>query len=284
MDISIKTIFRVFMNVLCSRSSALEIIYVLHNLKPACRVAIKKNRLKHLTAILDKYNLFYNISEFSVSLIIDKNKGYLSNSSTIEKNINSESIIYIYISKNLDITKKLKKYDLHEDDIAFGKLLGYPSCCSEFFSKNKKLAAKYQMDFTLLCQREFKSYSFLFNFTLFSFDVSLYSYFPCSLDCEATLELATKYFNFLKDNLKDIANEFKTKMSTCVLFSEYDGIFYSNRYTINGGNIIFYKFDCSTKNHIYRDLKSYKPIIVSDLNNIYIGDKKLQKAGIFLFR
>lgn len=110
-----------------------------------------------------------------------------------EKALGSEH--YLYLSKSAGMARDAKKHDysfryhgmsaeeIKRNLLRFGKILGYPECCSEFLADNMDLPAKNFPD-KFVPKNEI---SFYFNNLLNGFsNHSLSFHQPCSYNCRAS--------------------------------------------------------------------------------------------------
>ena len=95
---------------------------------------------------------------------------------------------FVYISKDEQKAWLASYYELMQNDKDLGRELGYPACCVDFFCKrftpdNPNLQLPPTNAFTNITKRHQ--------------DHVIISHFPCSSDCQESIELGKKYLNVL---------------------------------------------------------------------------------------
>lgn len=95
----------------------------------------------------------------------------------------------VYISKDQQISDHAAELDLHGNDQSLSVLLGYPRCCQEAYNPNRYQNWWYHIS----CMTETRLHlaSVMNRMSrLYSSASYLYDYFPCSLNCEFSREIA----------------------------------------------------------------------------------------------
>jgi len=261
----------------------LEIIYVLADLKPCCRVLLNPAKIFELNKFCQNNNLHLELSSFKIKKMLDKGKGGFSNKIKKKSITDEDGLFYAYISKDKNRGEEAKYFEFARNDSYHGKIMGYPECCIQFYKRNKRNAFKKQGDFMLFCSHELKKYPFYNNYALRYFGISLISHFPCSLDCKKSQNIAKKNLYFLKKNLPEIAKLFEKELKSCVIYTENNGVFYFSDYEFDMQNIRFNSLKSTIKNKIYYMLEKYKKFKILSSNKIIINNLILEGDDIRIF-
>ena len=174
---NLKTIF-------LTETKAQEIILLLNDVKEVVRQGFYDSELEKVKEFCQENKLFLVKSKFKVLLDGNdySNKG-------IRVSDDPQGMFFVYLSKSEEKAWLASYYELVGDDLNLGLLLGYPKCCVDFFCQNFKeektnLELKPTNPWTNLSQRDK--------------DCVLLSHFPCSSDCQESVELGKKYFVVLE--------------------------------------------------------------------------------------
>jgi len=238
--------------------SNLEVIYVLKNIKPCCRVIIDDSTKQEFCDFCYHNNLCICFSDYKIVPIYDKNKmGFSNRMERVPTTLKGGKII-AYISKYEKIVEFAKHYEHERDHTSLGKLLGYPECCINFYTGNREQALKNQDDYMMLIPTKDKIYPFYNNYAIRCFGVSLISHFPCSLDCKNSKDIAQKNLNFLRKEFPQTAIFFEKELKSFVICAGENGIFYSSDYKKEGNTIFFNALKSTVKNEIFCKLEKEK--------------------------
>ncbi len=197
-----------------------DILAVMEGIKPMARLSCSPSELPKGLAFLREAGLACETSE----------RVYASS-------------YYIYVSKSEDIARDSKKADNSFRNIRsnrersrsimeFGRLLGYPECCSSFLARNmdrkgsslgEKFAPKRRM-------------SFLANNILNGVTNHYFSFhYPCSYDCRETLNNAGRLYRAMGRELPDMRSEVDMYLRSPFLVFFDLGLDYSNSWDTRKG-------------------------------------------------
>jgi hypothetical protein len=95
----------------------------------------------------------------------------------------------IYISQDRQISELAASLDSKGDDASFSDLLGYPSCCYSAYDPSRYRNWWYWISHATRIKSDLPSTMNRIS-RLYSQASFLYDYFPCSLDCSASMLLA----------------------------------------------------------------------------------------------
>lgn len=171
------------LKVFGSRTKAQEILFLLDDVKEVVRQGFYPNELTEVEKFCAEERLFLVKSKFKVLLADEdeySNKGI---------RVDEGGMYFVYISKSEEKALTASYYELIGDNKKLGLVLGYPKCCVEFFCNN------FDEGKTNL---ELKSVNPWTNLSKRSDDCVLLSHFPCSSECEKSVEIGKKYFAVLE--------------------------------------------------------------------------------------
>ena len=269
-------------NELNSIIKSLDIVYVKEGLKPVSRIII--DNPGRITKILETNNLAFAMSDFKVVKLIDKTRNFSDKAIKVDANDKRPGEYFMYISRNQDQANEAKEFEANDDDYNLGLILGYPSCCSKFFAKNKEEASNKNFDLVPFTFNNSSGHTFPWknNYCLRVFDISLISHFPCSFNCEKTKTIAGQNLELLRILDSDIANYFSSSLKSVVIYSVGVGV-YSLKDAKRIENIISYKTVIpSKKNDFFNLLTNNKFIKLKDKNNFQVNNAVIDDPQTFL--
>ncbi|MBU0628376.1 MAG: hypothetical protein KKC75_04245 [Nanoarchaeota archaeon] len=267
-----------------SNIKALEIFLVLKGAKPAARIMADEDEEDKILGIILEKGLNYSISDFKV-LKVDKEKGYSDKGIKVDPKSNENGDFFVYISKDKDITEKAKILEAENKHKELGILLGYPSCCAEFFEKHFEEESKRNNDFTLAVLKSSDGFSFPFytNIGARHFDLALLSHFPCSFSCAASLEIAKKNLELIKQEDKEFAEVIEGMLKGAIVYTETEGVFLLRNPELEHNRICYQGIISTKNNQMYESLKNAEHIDIISKNRIKLGDLEIKNIGFMLF-
>ena len=169
-----------------SKTKAQEIMLLINNAKKVVRHGFYESELPRVQKFCHEQHLYVVRSKFKVLFADDElysNKGI-----RIKESDPRLGMYLVYISANEEQAWLASYYEMMNNHRDLGKILGYPTCCVDFFcqnfsSKNPNLQGKATNMFTNITQRDK--------------DAVLLSHFPCSSDCQQSMVLGKKYLDTL---------------------------------------------------------------------------------------
>ena len=169
-----------------SKTKAQEAIFLVADVKPIIRQGFYEHELDKVQKFCEENKLHLVKSKFKV-LLADETS-YSNKGIRIKAEDKREGMYFCYISKDQEKAWLASYYELIGNDAELGKLLGYPKCCVEFFTKrfsenNPNLQLEPTNAFTNLTKREH--------------DQVIISHFPCSSNCEESIEIGKLYIESL---------------------------------------------------------------------------------------
>ncbi len=169
-----------------SQIKSLEIFFLLHDIKNVVRQGFYEDEIQKIKLFCNQNKLFITQSKFKV-IIADLHKPISDKGLRVAPNDLQEGMFFYYISKNEKLALLAEYFELIEDHKKLGKILEYPSCCISYFSHNYRgedLTHKPINMFTNLAQRKE--------------DYCLLSHFPCSSNCQKSIQIAKIRFTLLE--------------------------------------------------------------------------------------
>ncbi len=169
-----------------SKTKAQEILLLQHNTKDVVRQGFYDSELPTVQRYCQENNLHIEISKFKVLLADDTN--FSNKGIRIPETDKRPGMYLVYISKDQEKTLLAAYYELMNNHKALGELLGYPDCCTDFFQQH---FSAHNPNPQLAPTNAFT------NITKRDQDYVIISHFPCSSDCEKSIQLAKQYLDTL---------------------------------------------------------------------------------------
>jgi hypothetical protein len=166
-----------------SKTKAQEILLLLDDAKDVVRQGFYENELEAVEKFCRENGIFLVKSNFRVEL-----EGSEYSNRGLRVPADREGMFFVYLSKDELMANMAAYYEFKRDDRNLGLILGYPSCCVDFFcrnfsEKNANPVHKPTNPYTNLTKR--------------NRDCVIISHFPCSSECRKSIELAKKYLNVI---------------------------------------------------------------------------------------
>ena len=198
-----------------TRMKSLEILFVLHGLKPVARQGFYDYEIREVEQFCKKNNLFFVKSEFKV-MLADKDRPFSNKGIILSGNDEREGMYFVYISKDELQAQKAAYYEITQDHYNLGITLGYPACCSKFFHEQFPARSKLDNDYEIpvLENSTGNEFPFVVNIFLRHKDYCLLSHFPCSLECNKSIGLGMKNYGLLHSYDAEISYEFMTNLKS----------------------------------------------------------------------
>lgn len=200
-------------NIFGSLTKALEIVYLLSDIKPVARQGFYEHEIPRIKRFCEANKLFVTLSPYKV-VLMDKEKGYSNKGIKVLLNDEREGMIFAYISKDEEKAVLANCYEMKNNHAQLGYLLGYPKCCVEFFTKQEPVRSKHDNDYVvpMLESSEGKNFPFYNNVLLRDKDITLLNHFPCSFNCKESAELGKKHLAEIRKNNMQLADVFVNKL------------------------------------------------------------------------
>jgi len=269
-----------------STLSFLDCMYVAKGLKRTSIVFMDEKRIHLLQKFCSINNLHFELSDRKFLLPYDPSKGNFSNNTGhVVPSNNPRGYFAVFISKDLLEVQLAKFYYSAGDHIKMGAILGYPKCCSKFFERCIGNTLNHTKDYIPNAITDTNQYNFLNNRALRYFDISLISHFPCSLACPTSQAIAKEKLAFLREEYPKIATFFEKYLKSMVIYTEKQGVFFSNDYSLKSNLVKYREFHGTVENGLFHKLKEASEITILSHNSLRIGKELLEEdICILLFK
>ncbi|MBU0460707.1 MAG: DUF483 domain-containing protein [Nanoarchaeota archaeon] len=184
-----------------SKTKAQEIVLLLNDAKPVVRQGFYPEELPKVERFCKNNYLFIAKSRFKVIMV--DNGSYSNKGLRIPEMDKRPGMYFVYLSKDEEKTWLAAYQEMMHSDRELGILLGYPVCCVDYFCHS---FSKSNVD---PMHKPTNPYT---NLTKRDQDCVLLSHFPCSSDCDHSLQLARKYLNVLADVDRNRARKIMEKL------------------------------------------------------------------------
>jgi hypothetical protein len=192
----------IFENIFGSKIKAQEIIYLLHDLKLVVRQGFYEQELDKVVQFCSEHKLFFVKSSFKIKLM---ETDFVNKAERIP--LDKKGMILIYISKSEQLANLASYYELINNHEMLGLLLGYPSCCTNYFVNN---FSENNPNPEIISKNPY------LDISKRNLDQAIISHFPCSSDCQESVKLAQQYLRILKKVVPERFQELKI----CLKFKE----------------------------------------------------------------
>ena len=199
-------------NIFGSVTKALEIVYLMQNIKPVARQGFYEHELDKVKRFCEANDLALEISPYKVVLV--DNKQYSNKGIKVRLEDERKGMLFVYISKDEEKAVLANCYEVKNNHAQLGNILGYPKCCVKFFAKHEPMRSKLDNDYVLpaLENSEGKNFPFYNNILLRNQDITLLNHFPCSFNCEESMDLARKHLVALRKQNNQLGEVFINKL------------------------------------------------------------------------
>ncbi len=123
------------------------------------------------------------------------------------RHLDENSMVYGVLSHSLEGAREFRRASENKDHMTMGELLGYPGCCSKFFTEvwPEYIDPMYQIaensEFEQVDERHIKLPEIhMFNQRMLRYvNLNLGTNFPCSLNCEESIEIGKDWYRLAQD-------------------------------------------------------------------------------------
>jgi hypothetical protein len=270
-------------NILESNVKINEFLFTLHERKPVLRFLIEESKIEEVKSLMEKAKLHSEVSTLKLNIEEDPALGY-SNKGIVAKEGN---ILMLYAGKDEIETKTAKFHEEHYNHYSFGLVLGYPSCCSEFFTEHIRNQSKKNNDYVLPMIQATnhnnltaEPYNWKLNVFVRYGDFNILSHFPCSLKCNSSIELADSFLAVIEHCRPTYAKKLQNILKTGVIYTETEGVFILYDTVINGNKVSFDHLSSTVNNNeLFKLLNDEKEFTISGEKSITI---KTEREAYFL--
>jgi len=186
-----------------SKTKADEILLLLNDHKEVVRQAFYEEEFFIVKRFCKKNNIHLCRSKFKVILSDEETGNYSNKGIVIPENDKRPAAHFYYFSKSEEKSYLANYYELTGNVQEFGLLLGYPKCCVKFFINNFSINNPNPE----LKHSEMDKVHPLLNISQRRNDAVLISHFPCSFNCNASIDIAERKLTLIKQNFRGRAQE-----------------------------------------------------------------------------
>lgn len=192
-----------------SKTKAQEILLLLAGAKPVVRQGFYEYELPEIEKFCKEKQVYLARSNFKVHLA--EESSYSNKGIRLPLTDLRPGMFFVYLSLDEYKAWQASYFEFQSKDKELGLILGYPSCCVDFFCKrfseaNPNLQLKPTNMFTNLTKR--------------GQDCVLLSHFPCSSDCSESITIGKKYFQLIQKWNSDRAAQLQKELRTGLNITE----------------------------------------------------------------
>jgi len=266
-----------------STIKALDVLYVLEDIKPVSRIMLKEENYQPTIKFLEQINLFQEISNFKVEKT--DNTDYSDKGVKLPLTSEKKGSYFLYISKNKELTEKAKNFEEKGEHYSLGIILGYPECCSRFFHENFPMESKKNNDYVFPALKNSNGFRFPFHTNIIArhLDLNLISHFPCNFNCKASITIANKNLECIKKHSAEISKVIEGMLKGAVIYTQKRELFLLRNFNIEKNKLFYNNIISNTNNELAVKLKQNKAIEIINKNSIKIGNEELKDIGFMVF-
>jgi hypothetical protein len=209
------------MRIFGSRTKALEILYLLHGIKPVVRQGFYDHEIGKVKDFCKENNLAIETAPYKV-VLAEKDRRYSNKGFKVKVDDPRQGMYFVYISKDGRKAAMAEVFEYKNDHRSLGLLLGYPECCVDFFVKNEPVRSKLDSNYVVCTLDNSKGirYPYFTNISKRHMDVTLLNHFPCSFNCERSIELAKKHLKLIAELDPNLAMKYANQLKSSVLIGK----------------------------------------------------------------
>jgi len=195
-----------------SKIKADEMLLLVNDHKKVVRHAFYEEEFPKVEKFCNENNIHFCRSKFKV-ILSDEETGNFSNKGiVVHENDKRPAAHFYYFSKSEEKSYLANYYELTNNMKEFGLLLGYPRCCVRYFMQNfnsKNPNPELSMPDIKVGggDPDVEKVHPTLNLSKRGNDAVLISHFPCSKNCSASIEVAERNLEFIKQNFRGRAQE-----------------------------------------------------------------------------
>lgn len=240
-------------------SKSVEVLFVLEGAKPVARFPMAEYDLPHIADFCSTHGLAMTRSDYKILKFVPLDKGYANKGYRLPVTSPMIGDVFVYLSRSPELAQEAKVADYMNDHATLGKLLGYPECCTKFFTENKDKVQD-DDDYVRLALKHSRMKHAELNVLPRYFDVTLLSHFPCSFDCQASLQLAIRYLETIRKNSYGLAEYVLNTLRKPVILTEQDGVHLLFHEQQEGNFLRFGEVASTVTNNFHHQLAQAKVI------------------------
>jgi hypothetical protein len=205
----------------------------------------------------------------------------------------TEGGVHVFVAKTRDITSKAKKFGWYPvvinkrsinkpfiDHLRFGKYLGFPDCCIDFFRRFndwRRYSHPYETFKNTTNIKEKAKGSYYCNNTLMDHIYFFIHHLPCSYRCKKTIELARK----VEEKINEVEPDFAEKTiellkKPLLVFGEQNFVIFEGQLSNNKSNFMLEYGNCQYLTNYARPEESIDFFdSIKSGNNIVVNKDKI---------
>lgn len=217
--------------------TAAEVLLTQSGTKPAARLVVEEDYLGAVVRFLAEKSLPFVLSPFKIVVELDERKKGFSNLADRKLPLNApeRGLVMVYLS--LDRTRAqaallLESLEAHGE---FGRALGYPECCVQFFGENLARAQSTRGDmapFSLQNTAQPPPYPFYLNNLARYFCVRIIAHFPCHYTCAASIALGQCYLEALRRDAPELVKRMQRLLLCPIVYTDAEGVFLLEEFSL----------------------------------------------------
>lgn len=214
------------MPIFGSRTKALEILYLLHGIKPVVRHGFYETELTKVKLFCEANDLAIEKSPYKV-VLADPHKRFSNKGFKVKIEDPRRGMFFTYISKDPQKAAMAEAFEFKNDHRGLGLLLGYPDCCVSFYVNQEPKQSKLDNDYVTSTLENSKGvrYPYFNNICRRHTDTTLLNHFPCSFNCKKSIEIAKRHLRLIAELDPNLAmryaKELKCKVNVGKRFVEF---------------------------------------------------------------
>jgi len=278
-----RRLYQELCSVMDSYQQVIELLCVYHSLKQAARLLIfSEKKLKELCLMLSSHHLEHALQDYRLKLVKECDKCNFSNKGRIVRLNDPEGCFIVYVARHITSARRAKRLERF-NNTHFGRILGYPACCTDFYLKNSRLLPE-NHEPSIRTLWTLKQYPFVNNRFLRYTDNTILSHFPCNLECRESENLGFEIYRLIERYDQPKAHSLKREMSSLVIYTENDGILYTPDYSYSpDGTITYMNLQSTCENTDLADhFKRNKYIKAESINIFQAGDRRFEGGEVLL--
>jgi len=217
-----------------------EILCVYHSIKQVARLIIFSERdLKELYHLLESHRMAYALQDYKIKMELENDKCQYTNKGRLIPLSERQGGFIVYVSRHITFAQRAKRLE-RLNNTHFGKILGYPSCCIDFYLTELHREPE-NHEFSIKSPWELRQYPFVNNRFLRYLDLTILSHFLCRLGCRESEQIGRESYALIERYDPDKAETLRRELSSLVIYTRNDGVLYTPDYSLSAGGVIRYE-------------------------------------------
>jgi len=227
-----------------------EFLAVKNDIRPVMRQGLEKESIDTIKRKVEKEKMCLLLKTLDIPRLVNKNQ------------IFKERNIVAYISKSMELAKQTYRADIESDDKNFGRLLGYPECCVDFYQHKIPHPTGDEFSFVLHTFSNTNDKSSFYTNNIFNFQsrlptkhkldifdsfkemleerirLFLISHIPCSYRCKESIRIGSEILKLLENENQQFAgNVVSFLRKTFLVLDDFNWVSFDGK--VNGNSICY---------------------------------------------